>query len=208
MSHLRRIVMVRHGETEGNSSVRYHGSGDVPLSDEGRQQLRAAAQRLRGEAFDLVLASPLRRSWEGARLVAGATPVRLEPDFREVDFGRWEGMTAEEIQASDPVLYQEWQEGVQGFAYPGGESRAAFVERVRNGLEKLAHSGAANVLFIGHKGVIRTIGQELLGAPFAGDLELGGVTSVSRAADGSWFEGRHGSDPPGIDVVEAVAGGS
>ncbi len=65
MSKLRRIVLVRHGETVGNSSVRFHGSGDVALSDEGRRQMRETAFRLRSEIFDLVMASPLQRSWAG-----------------------------------------------------------------------------------------------------------------------------------------------
>jgi broad specificity phosphatase PhoE len=107
MSKLHRIVMIRHGETVGNSSVRYHGSSDLALSDTGREQLRRAAQRLRTEFFDAIVASPLRRSWQGAAIVAPGASIRLEDDFREVHFGRWEGMTAEEIRASDPMLYQD-----------------------------------------------------------------------------------------------------
>ena len=91
---LRRIVLLRHGNTVGNSKERYHGSGDVALSDEGRIQMREASRALAREVFDLVVASPLRRSWESAWIVAGGAPVRLEDGFREIHFGRWEGMTA------------------------------------------------------------------------------------------------------------------
>jgi len=190
--------MVRHGETEGQSSVRFHGSSDVPLSDEGRAQLRQSARRLRGEAFDLVVASNLRRSWEGAAIVSGNALVRMEPDFREIDFGRWEGLTAEEIQASDPVLYEDWQSGREGFDYPGGEARAAFRARVTHGVEFLKASGASSVLLVCHKGVIRTLSEELTGQPLTADLELAGITSVSCGADGQWYEGRRGSDPEGL----------
>ena len=92
MSNLRRLVLIRHGETTGQSSIRFHGSSDVALSDEGRVQMREAARGLRTEVFDLIVASPLRRSWESARILSGGAPVRLEPDFREIDFGRWEGI--------------------------------------------------------------------------------------------------------------------
>ena len=64
MSQLRRLVLIRHGETVGESSVRFHGSNDVELSAEGRALMREVGRGLRGEVFDLVLASPLRRSWE------------------------------------------------------------------------------------------------------------------------------------------------
>ena len=95
MVPLRRLVLVRHCETEGNSSARFHGSGDVALSEPGRAQLRALIPALRSEVFDLVVASPLRRSWQAARILAGSAPLRLEADFREIHFGRWEGLTKE-----------------------------------------------------------------------------------------------------------------
>ena len=66
MSKLRRIVMIRHGETVGNSSVRYHGRGDPALSHEGRLHAREAGQQLVGECFDAIVSSPLQRAWETA----------------------------------------------------------------------------------------------------------------------------------------------
>ena len=199
MSSLRRIVMVRHGETEGQSSVRFHGSADVQLNDEGRAQLRETARKMRTEVFDLVAASPLRRSWEGARIVSSGAPVRLYSEFCEVHFGNWEGMTAEEIEESNPVLYRDWQAGAANFEYPGGELREAFRSRVARGVESLLASGATSVLLVSHKGVIRTIGERLLDAPPSEGPELGGVISVSRGADGRWYEGRRGSNPPGLE---------
>ncbi len=199
MSSLRRIVMVRHGETEGQSSVRFHGSADVRLNDEGRDQLCETARKMKTEVFDLVVASPLRRSWAGAVIVSGGAPVRLYPEFREVHFGQWEGMTAAEIEASNPALYRDWQTGAADFEYPGGELREGFRSRVARGLEALLARDATSVLLVGHKGVIRTIGERLLGAPLLEGPELGGVVSVSRGADGRWYEGRRGSNPPGLD---------
>jgi broad specificity phosphatase PhoE len=199
MSNLRRIVWVRHGETVGNSSVRFHGSGDVPLSDEGRAHLQRTSASLRGEFFDLVIASPLRRSWVGAAIMSGGAPVRLVDDFREIHFGRWEGLTAEEIQASDPVLYRDWQARAEGFEYPGGEPRAEFQARVKRGLDRMLTSGASSVLVVVHKGIIRQGAETLLGQSLEdGRPELGGVVVLTRGADGAWFEGRRSSDPPAL----------
>jgi broad specificity phosphatase PhoE len=204
MSKLRRIVLVRHGETVGNSRVRFHGSGDVALSDEGRAQMRETAFQLRDEFFDLVTASPQQRSWEGAWIVSGGAPVRLEADFREVHFGRWEGLTKQEIEASDPVLFADWQSRSEGFEYPSGELRADFRARVERGLSALMDSGASNVLLVVHKGVIRVIAEKLLGKPLAdGTPDLGGVVGLSCNADGSWFLGRRSSNPPALDEEAA-----
>jgi broad specificity phosphatase PhoE len=198
MSSLRRIVMIRHGETEGQSSIRFHGSGDVPLCDEGREQLRQTMPALRTEVFDLVVASTLRRSWEGAAIVSSGAPIRLEPDFREVHFGRWEGLTAEEIEATDPALYQDWLAGADRFEYPGGEPRAEFQGRILRGLDRLMDSGAKSALVVSHKGVIMTIGESLVGEALSAKLPLGGIATVSRGTDGIWREGRRGSNPPGL----------
>jgi len=210
MSQLRRLVLVRHGNTVGDSHERFHGSGDVALSDEGRRQMQAAAQRIRREVFELVAASPLRRSWEAAAILAGGAPVRLLPELREIHFGRWEGKTAEEIEASDPVLYGAWREKAADFEFPGGERRDAFRERVARGLETLEASGAKNVLAVVHKGVIRAIVEQLTGEPLEeGRPDLGHQVSLSREGE-KWMLGRRGSNPPALgpdadSVVKDVA---
>ena len=200
MSKLRRIVVVRHGETVGQSSVRFHGSTDVALSDEGRQQMLDTQKRLVREAFDTVVASTLRRAWEGASIISGGAPVRLESDFREIDFGRWEGLTKEEIEAQDPVLFGEWQGRADGFEFPGGEPRADFRERTLRGLERLMESGATSALVVAHKGTLRTIARALAGDDAdPADVPLAGYVELSRGADDQWRVGRRGSNPPGLE---------
>jgi broad specificity phosphatase PhoE len=200
MNPLRRIVLLRHGETVGNSRERFHGSGDVALSDEGRAQVRAAGRRLATEVFEVVAASPLRRAWQSAVLLSGGAPVLLVPEFREIDFGRWEGLTAAEIEAQDPVLYRAWREGAADFEFPGGERRAAFRERVGKGLATIANTGAENALVAAHRGVIRAIGNHLLGVPLAAPPELGEIVSFTRDGE-RWFLGRRSSNPPGLGAA-------
>jgi broad specificity phosphatase PhoE len=201
MSKLRRIILVRHGETDGESSTRLHGSSDVDLAAEGRAQMRAVASRLHGEIFDLVVASPLRRSWQSACAVAGGRPVRLEPDFREIHFGRWEGLSAEEIRASDPVLYEDWRGGKEGFEFPGGEPRAEFRARVQRGLERLLASDARGALLVLHKGVIRVLVESLVKqTPEPDRPALGEALGVTRNPDGTWYIGRRSSNPPGLEL--------
>jgi broad specificity phosphatase PhoE len=135
---MRRLVLLRHGETTGDSARRYHGSSDPDLAPAGREQMRLAAAKLRWEDFDVIAASPLRRAWQSAWVVAAGRPVALVAEFREIHFGRWEGLSREEIQASDPVTFEDWEKGAPGFEYPGGELRADFRARVDRGLRALA----------------------------------------------------------------------
>lgn len=198
---LRRLVLVRHGESEGNSRIRLIGSGDPPLSSEGRAQMLAARAALSGQVIDAVVASPSRRSWQSAQVLTGGTTVRLEADFREVHFGRWEGRRVDEIRAADPVLYEQWRELAPGFEYPGGELRADFRARIERGFASLDASGATSALLVGHKGVIRHLVHKLTGA----SLEerdrpaLGEVLILTRVGD-HWEIGARSSNPPGIET--------
>jgi len=200
MSTLRRLILVRHGQTDGDSSTRYHGSADVDLSPQGVEQMKQVRNALREPGFELVVASPLRRAWKSAWLIAEGAPVRLEDRFREIHFGRWEGLSAAEIEASDPILYRDWKDGAPGFEYPSGEPRAQFRERVLNGLGTLLAGSAHSALVVVHKGVIRSIVEFLTGGALDRELpSLGGVIELTRDGE-KWFRGRKSSDPPGLDA--------
>ena len=98
------LVLVRHGETEWNRIGRVQGRTDIPLNDTGRQQARETAERLRerGDRFDAVVASPLSRAAETARIVADGLDlgaVELVDALVERDYGGAEGMTGAEIDA-------------------------------------------------------------------------------------------------------------
>jgi|YelNatPaOPRAMG01_1025707.scaffolds.fasta_scaffold01034_8 probable phosphoglycerate mutase len=185
------IALVRHGETEGESSVRYHGRTDVPLSELGRAQMRAArrelALRLGETRFAPVFSSPLIRAIEGARLIAGggATLVTID-EFAEVHFGLFEGLTAEEIRERYPEEFARWRADplAPAYTYPGGENRGAFVERVRRGLDRMLTmlanqpSDGGCALVVAHRGVIRAIVSALAGEEPS--VELGSVHILER----------------------------
>ena len=196
---LRQILLVRHGETNGASSIRYFGSTDVELSPTGREQMVQVGARLASRRVDLWLASNLRRSWVAASIVSRGASVRLDPDLREIHFGQWEGLTREEIEARDPVLFQDWQGGAERFEYPGGEARSAFRSRVGRGLERILASPASNAVAVLHKGVIREIARQLTGEVLARpEPPLGGLVALTRIAGGAWILGERSSDPLGL----------
>ena len=190
-----KLILVRHGETEGQSSIRYHGRTDVALSDLGRAQMRAAREAIRAHQarleFEHVFTSPLVRASEGARLIAGdSASLSILEDFVEVHFGLFEGLTAEEIRERYPDHYAEWTADrlAATYTYPGGESRAAFTERVVLGVEKMLglwqpEAGAASTaLLVAHRGVIRTTVHHLTG--HQPNVELGSIQIIEM--DSGW----------------------
>jgi broad specificity phosphatase PhoE len=194
MQRLSRIVLVRHGETVGESSIRFYGATDVPLCDVGRAQARQARRAIPGEGWDRVVSSSLSRAWQTACIVAPGRPVLLEADFREIDFGRWEGLTKEEIAVRDPILYEDWQSGRVGFEFPEGERRGDFRARTLRGFSRILNGDAQSVILVAHKGIVRTIAELLTGETLPPDQPaLGGVMPGIRRSDGEWHLGRRPS---------------
>lgn len=187
--HPTRITLVRHGETTGQSSIRYYGATDVPLSSLGEEQMRRAGAALARERFDAVLSSRLQRSRDGAALVAGHRfAPRPLAAFDEVDFGDWEGWTREEIAARDPENYRRWQTQPEDFVYPGGECRQTFHRRVAAGVaDLLADPPGGSILVVVHRGVIAVALTELLRlSPTARrglEIDLGSIHVVTRSAE-------------------------
>jgi broad specificity phosphatase PhoE len=158
-----KLTLVRHGETEGQSSIRYHGRTDVPLNPAGREQMQRVRAALGVQTFAAVFASTLARSVEAAAIVSQTANVTRVAGFDEIHFGDWEGLTAEEIRARDPALYARWLASRGDFQYPGGESTRGFRQRVERALhDVLAHAPQGNLLFVVHKGIVRSVLAELL----------------------------------------------
>jgi broad specificity phosphatase PhoE len=186
------LWLVRHGETVGGSSTRLYGSTDLALSDVGRRQMERVHGVVEGVAFDRVITSPLRRSREAAAIVhpAARPPASVVEAFTEIDFGDWEGLTADEVAAQFPAEHGRWRAGSADWAFPGGENRAAFRARVLAGIEEHLAAANARTLLVLHKGVVKIIVGALLGeAPevYAGrPCELGSVHVLEREGDGAW----------------------
>ncbi len=160
-----RLLLVRHGETELNSSVRYWGSTDVALSESGLRQAEQLRDRLAAEHIDCVYSSDLKRAVLTAETIASARELEIIvcPELREIDFGEVEGMTFDQISQSCPEIIRLWMERTAELRYPGGESITELEKRVcrfRKRLEK--HTGEKTVLIVAHSGVLRTLACQLL----------------------------------------------
>ena len=187
-----RLILVRHGETEGESSIRYHGRTNVALSELGRDQMRRVRRAIEtnhgGANFARVFSSPLVRASEGARIVAGhSAPLVTIDEFAEVHFGLFEGLTADEIRDRYPDEFARWNADrlAPSYTYPEGESRADFTNRVERGLERVLALWTPrddDALLVAHRGVIRAIVRKLTRREPV--VELGSIQILRF--DGDW----------------------
>jgi broad specificity phosphatase PhoE len=186
------MILVRHDETTGESSIRLNGATDVPLSDLGRKQMRAVGERLRDAVITRVVTSPLIRARESADLARGdrEVPTSIVEDFREVDFGLWETLTVAEAEARDPEVMAAWRSGDPAFAYPGGETRAGFFQRIERATREVLVpiERPEETLVVVHKGVLKIVLATLLGEPFDAwrerPMSLGGIHRLGRSVTG------------------------
>ena len=158
----REILLLRHGRTEGNALGRYNGTTDEPLSEEGRKQLAT----VHFPVPELLICSPLKRCIETAELVFPGMPCIIEPDFRECDFGDFEGKNYTDL-SGDP-RYQAWIDSGGTLPFPGGESPAAFRDRCAAAFSSLLreHPAIRYMALVVHGGTIMSILSDRLGGDY------------------------------------------
>ena len=161
-----RLYAIRHGETAWSAERRFAGARDVPLADAGLRQCEAVAQALAGQAVAAVYASPLERARTSAEIVAKPhrLAVQVEPAFREMAFGAWEGLTREEVAARFPDAYDVWRRAPHRLVLAGGERLDEGAARVAAGLAALTDACAGRtVILVSHAIVTRLLVLEALG---------------------------------------------
>lgn len=115
------LLLTRHGKA-ASGDVMLGGQLDVSLLPEGRAEALELARRLLGVRVDRIIASPMLRALETAQTIATGRPVEVDERLRELDYGRWEGLTYDEIETLDPELRARWEHDPARTHSPGGES--------------------------------------------------------------------------------------
>lgn len=205
-----RLLLIRHGETGASRERRFAGTRDVPLTELGRRQCEAVAQALASTVIAAIYASPLERARASAEIVARphGLAVRLEPAFREMSFGAWEGLTGDEVRARFPEAMAAWTSTPHLATPDGGESLAAVAARVATARDELldAHTGET-VALVAHAIVIRLL---VLGALGLGpdrirsvDASPAGITEIEYQE--GWATVHRMNTIAHLDAVEVPA---
>src|SRR3982750_1088341 len=161
-----RVFLVRHGATVLTAEDRFAGATDVELSDEGREQARRLALRLKKEKVAAIYASPMSRTVETATILAlpHQLEVQARDGLREISHGRWEQMTRREVEAKYPEEAAEWEKDPYTFAPEGGESGLAVTARALPVLIQIVRAHPdQNIVIVSHKATIRLLLSSLLG---------------------------------------------
>ena len=181
---MKELLLIRHGESL-HAGERYIGRTDTPLTTHGHTQAEWIANRLCEGALDAVYVSSSLRARETIRPLLNKQQMDcvVEADLREIDFGSWEGLSFEEIQAQAPELVTEWALNRMDFCFPGGERLDAFWKRVCRVGDVLASAPGQRLAVVTHGGVIRYLLCHFLGlAPEQHrmfQVDLGSITTLT-----------------------------
>jgi probable phosphoglycerate mutase len=183
-------LLLRHGETPLSAEKRFAGIGEIPLTETGVMQARAAAKALVGRSIDSIVSSPLGRARQTAQEVADVLglPVRTEDGLRETDFGDWEGYSFAEVRERWPAELDAWLAD-PSVAPPHGESFTDTARRVQTARDKLlVRFRQQTVLVVSHVTPIKMLVRSALEAPpsslYRMYLEVSSISEIAWYADG------------------------
>lgn len=161
------LILLRHGKTAHNEKRVYCGSGDPPLSARGIAETKRSAKLLKPFAPHGIYVSDKRRAVQTAHIVAPRGPFVTQSALREINFGAFEGLNADEIARRMPQQWREYMNDPFEFVFPDGDSVAGYLEGAYKAVWHIVsrHDGQ-RILIVTHKGVITAALSYLLHGDF------------------------------------------
>jgi len=150
------VCLIRHGETEWSLNGRHTGTTDIPLTEHGRNVARLWKPVATQQTFALVMTSPMQRARETCELTGLGQQAEVDNDLREWNYGEYEGLTTEQIQAQRP----SWMIFTDGC--PGGESPDEIQARIDRVIKKV-RAVEGDVALFAHGHFLRSFGARWLG---------------------------------------------
>jgi len=181
------LILIRHGESEGNRDRVFTRTPAVPLTDAGRAQVRAAAERIAARYRPTrIVTSPFRRARETADILAArlGLPVTVEEDLRERSYRTLAGEPYDAARTTagyDRARFWLW-------CPPGGETLLAVAARAGAVLDRVAGAAAEDdVLVVSHGAVMLALWQHVAGSWSAGSVARNAGLVVVEHRDGRYL---------------------
>lgn len=157
---MKRLYLLRHGETEWNIKRITQGSTDIKLTSRGLNQAQSAANRLVNEEIDYIYASNLSRAYETARIIGETLGINVETDkgIREMNFGGWQGLSVEDLKSRYPKEHIVWRSEPHKWSLEGAETLLQVQERTLETVNSLRKKHPnKNVLLVSHGAAIKAL---------------------------------------------------
>jgi broad specificity phosphatase PhoE len=184
MPHTTHVLLIRHGQSEGNAERRFGGHTATPLSPRGRRQAQATARALHDEGLTAIYSSDLARALETAQPLAKLTGLEIHPTraFRERSVGVMEGLTFEDAAQQHPEQYAALLHRDFEHVLTGGESYRQLLDRAWQKLDQIiAQHQDGKIAVFSHTGTICILALHLMGALDAPELKPVWISNANCA---------------------------
>ena len=159
------IILARHGETEWNVAEVFRGQIDIDLNETGVKQAELLSGYLSTSAIAAVYSSPLKRALKTAEIIAQPhkLKVNVDPDLIDFNFGKWQGLSHQEVKEKYRDLYATWITHPEQVRMPDGEALEDVSKRVIRVRNKVIENHRGTVVIVGHRVVNKVMICTLLG---------------------------------------------
>lgn len=159
------IILARHGETEWNVAEVFRGQIDIDLNETGVKQAELLSGYLSTSAIAAVYSSPLKRALKTAEIIAQPHKIKVdvEPDLIDFNFGKWQGLSHQEVKEKYRDLYATWITHPEQVRIPDGEALEDVSKRVIRVRNKVIENHRGTVVIVGHRVVNKVMICTLLG---------------------------------------------
>lgn len=167
---MKKIFLVRHGESKWNVLKKIQGQQDVPLTDRGKSQAYQIGDRLLSEKIDSIYSSDLKRAYDTATIIGKKLQIDVNPmtELREINFGQWEGASYDKIYSTNHKEIILWRKAPEKLNIDGIESLKKLQLRAMSAVKKIINSETGNnILIVSHSATLKTIILGLLNIDLA-----------------------------------------
>lgn len=161
-----KIILVRHGECDGNVKGMFRGQMDFPLNDRGMKQAMETGEALRKAGIKHVYSSPLTRARQTAEAIAEASGLRVQicEGVTNIHLGPWEGRLKKDIAREEPALWELWLNRPEDLNFPDMEPLDNVMNRSRDALDRLVdRHGGETISVVSHRTTLKPLLASCLG---------------------------------------------
>ncbi len=153
------FYLIRHGETEMNVKNIFRGRLEIPLNENGKNQIKSLGEVLKNKGIEIIYSSPLKRSIMSAEILSksiGRDFYSME-EFNNINLGIWQGMEKEMVKEKFPKEWERWINDTDNFKIEGGETLKDIRDRIDTGFKKLLKKKEKKIAIVTHRSILKVI---------------------------------------------------
>lgn len=143
-----KVILIHPGATEYDEQHRIQGTLGIPLSPEGREEVRQSMVSLATAGMEVIYTAPCMAATETAEMIGEALDLKVKvlDKLQNLNLGLWQGMLVDDVRTKQPKVYRQWQDHPDNICPPEGEMLDSARQRIEKSLEKLVRKHKSDII--------------------------------------------------------------